>query len=258
MIMPLHKTILIIIACYLINACAEVGPGGSRAIRDEQRALGMVLIEHEDEMLLKMVVCDAQDVELLEGGVLADEAICPNAFVDAEGNGYYFAELEPQGVKKRLFTSGYLKLGSILLIPIAIGTVVGWRAKPLLKRLKLIITSEGKPLIDRGARNTAAVNAAKRQQEEALANVSTNTKVGAAAGVIMAIVTSYNLNDYLWGKGERLTVSHWDDIFRTHVSFTDAKLLDNNRSITHILNTIATALAIEVNPVLKTQTTHTK
>ena len=253
--MPLYKIILIVIVCYLSNACAAVGPGGNRAIRDEHRVLGMVLVEYEEKMLLKMVVCDAQDMLLLEGGVLADETICPHAFVDAEGNGYYFTELQPRGVKKRLFTSGYLKLGSILLIPIAIGAVVGWQAKPLLKRLKLIITSEGKPRLDRGARNTEAVNAAKRQQEEALAKVSTNTKVGAAAGVIMAIVTNYNLNDYLWGKGERLTVSYWDDIFRTQVSFVDAKLLDNNHSITHILNTIAQALAIEVNPALQPQTT---
>ena len=252
--MTLYRTILIITACYLVSACAVVEPGGSRAIRDEQRVLGMVLVEHEEKMLLKMIVCDAQNMALLEGGVLADESICPNAFVDTEGNDYYFSELEPQGVKQRLFTRGYLKLGSILLIPIAIGTVVGWRAKPLLKRLKLIITSEGKPHLDRGARNTEAVKEAKRLQEEALAKVSTNTKVGAAAGLIMAIVARYNLNDHLWGKGERLTVSHWDNIFRTHVSFADAKLLDNNHSITHILNTIAAALDIEVNPALQPQT----
>ena len=249
--MQFYRTIITIIVAYLINACAVVAPAGSsRAVRDEQRALGMVLVEHEDQKLLKMVVCAVQGEQLPEGDVLADESICPNAFVDAEGNGYYFSELQPRGLKKRFFASGYLKLGGLLLVPLALGTVVGWKAKPLAKRLKLIVTSAGKTHLDRGIRNRAVVKKAKQAQDEALAEGRTNTTVGAAAGLIMAIVTHRHLRDHLWGKGERLTVAHWDDIFRTHFSFADAKLLANPAAITHILTTLAAALNIKINPAL--------
>ncbi len=248
--MQFYRITIAIIVAYIINACAAVEPAGSKAVRDEQRALGMVLVEHEGQKLLKLVVCAVQGEQLPEGAVLADESVCPNAFVDAEGNGYYFSELQPRGVKKRLLTSGYLKLGGLLLVPLALGTVVGWRAQPLVKRLKLIVTSEGKAHLDRGLRNSEVVKKAQQVQDEALANVRTNTKVGVAAGLIMAIVTHQNLRDHLWGKGERLTVAHWDDIFSTHFSFADAKLLENPAAITHILNTLAAALNIKVNPAL--------
>lgn len=249
--MKFFTIIITIITICLTNACAVVEPAGSsKAVRDEQRALGMVLVEQGDQQLLKLVVCNVQGELLPEGAMLADETQCPNAFVDAEGNGYYFSELQPRGLQQQLFRSGYLRLGSLLLIPVAIGTVVGWQARPLIKKLKLIVTSEGKLHIDRGARSSKAVTKAAQAQSQALANVSANTKVGAAGGVIMAFVTHRHLRDHLWGKGERLTTAYWDDIFRLHFSFTDAKMLENPKAITHILDTLAQALKLEVNPAV--------
>ena len=251
--MILHRFITIITATCLINACAAVEPAKHKAVRDEQQALGMVLVEHEGQKLLKLIVCAVQDEQLPEGGQLADETLCPNAFVDADGNGYYFSELQPQGVKQGLRTRGYLKLGSLLLVPLALGTLVGWKARPLVKRLKLIITDEGKPVIDRGARNSKHVAQAKQAQDEALADVRTNTKVGLAGGTIMAIVSLHRLHKHVWGKSERLTVAHWDDIFRTHLSFSDAKLLPDNTAITRILTTLAQELNLTVNPAVIAQ-----
>ena len=251
-----HKIITIIIASCLIVACAGRQPADSKAVHDTERALGLVLVEHGGQKLLKMVVCAVQGGQLPEDAALADESLCPNAFVTTAGKGYYFSELQPRGVKNRLRRRGYLKLGSLLLVPLAIGTVVGWRARPLVKRLKLIFTAEGKPVLDRGAANSKAVNASKNAQERALADVRTNTKVGVAGGAIMSIATLHHMNNHLWGKGERLTVAHWDDIFRIQCtseprcSFSNAKVLTNEHAITHILTTLAKELAIAVNPAV--------
>ncbi len=220
--MQFYKIIMTIIVVGLVKACAGVEPAGSKAVRDEQHALGMVLVEHQGQKLLKLVVCTVQGGQLPEGGVLADESVCPNAFVAADGNGYYFSELQPRGVKTRMLQRGYSKLGGLLLIPLAIGTVVGWKALPLVKRLELIVPAEGR----------------------------TSAKVGAAAGLIAAIVTHQHWRDHLWGEGERLTATHWDDIFRTHFTFADAKLLENPNAIRAILTTLAATLNLSVNPVL--------
>lgn len=244
---------IIIVAC-LIKACAGGEPAASKAVRDERHALGMVLVEHGEQKLLKLVVCAVQNEQLLAGAVLADESRCPDAFVDAEGNSYYFSELQPRGVRTRLLTRGYLKLGGWLLLPLALGTVVGWQARPLVKRFKLIVNSEGKAHLDRGVRNSEAVKQTKRAQDAALADVRTNAKVGMAAGLIMAIVTYQQSHDHLWGTGERLTVAHWDNIFRTHFSFADAQQLENPAAIRHILTTLAAALDVKINPALNLNT----
>ena len=244
---------IIIIAC-LIKACAGGEPAASKAVRDERHALGMVLIEREEQKLLKLVVCAVQNEQLLAGAVLADESRCPNAFVDVEGNDYYFSELQPRGVKKHLLTRGYLKLGGWLLLPLALGTVVGWQVRPLVKKFKLIVTSEGKTHLDRGVHNSEVVNQAKLAQDAALADGRTNAKVGMAAGLIMAIVAYQQLYDRLWGTGERLTVAQWDNIFRTHFSFADAQHLENPAAIRHILTTLAAALDVKINPALNLNT----
>lgn len=244
---------IIIIAC-LVTACAGGEPADSKAVRDERHALGMVLVEREEQKLLKLVVCAVQGEQLPEGAVLADESRCPDAFVDAEGNSYYFSELQPRGVRQRLLSRGYLKLGSWLLLPLALGTVVGWRARPLVKRFKLIVTSEGKAHLDRGVHNAEVVRQAKQAQDAALADVRTNTRVGMAAGLIMAIVTYQQFHDHLWGKGERLTVAHWDNIFRTHFSFAEAQRLENPAALRHILTALAAALDVKINPALNLNT----
>lgn len=254
--MLVNNIFLTIIVCWMVLSCGRAPHGNSRALRDEARALGMVLVDHGDKQLLKMVVCKVQKDQLLEGTVLADEKICRNAFVDRAGNDYYFNELKPRGLRLPLLTRGYLKLGSLMLIPVALGALVGWKAKPLAKKLKLIITTtdntgDVKLRLDRGADNSQAVEDAKAAQEQALANPSTNTKFGAAGGAIVAIATYDQLGRW-WGKGERLTAAHWNDIFRLHVSFeAEAKLLENTSDIDHILATIAAELDIAVNPALR-------
>ncbi len=236
---------MIMTACFT-NACGGGETAASKAVRDAQRAVGMVLVEHGERKLLKVVVCTVRDGQLPADAALADESLCPNAFVDAEGKGYYFSELQPQGVKNRLRRHGYLKLGSMLLVPLVIGTVVGWKAKPLLKKLKLTFTAEGRVL-----RGGGEITAAQRKaQAEALADVRTNARVGAAGGAIAAIVFFDDLNTHLWGRGERATVKHWDDIFRTHLSFVDAEMLSQPHTITHLLTTLAQILEVSVNPAV--------
>ena len=250
--MLFNRIILKIIACCCLYACGVAPSSSSQAVRDEQRVLGMVLVERDGVQRLQMLVCALKANQGLVSEPLVNISTCRNAFVDGDGNPYYFAELQPRGLKKRFFTNGYLKLGSLLLIPVVVGTGIGWKIKPLLQKLKLIVNRDGKLHRDRGLRNNPATAAAKRQQEEVLADVRANTKVGFAGGTIVSLVIQHRLSAYLWGHGERLTHSHWDNIFRVQQSFDDAVMLNSDKDIDHILTTIATALALHINPALET------
>lgn len=256
----------------LTVSCGLSPVGNDRAIMDEHYALGMIVGKQGGVKMLKMVICGVRDNLPPTEEQLTQESICKNAFVDAEGNEYYFSELANNELKRDTAVKGYLKLGALLLVPVVIGVVIGFNAKLLISKLKIIITDDFKVLRDRGSQNTDLARKAKEEMYEMLNRENDTTIVGAGAGLIMSIVGNSHLRDHVWGKGERKTFAYWKDIFKVHnyrgslpVSathswdislkktrnkFEDATPITDKNAIRDVLQTIAVSLGIEINPAL--------
>lgn len=231
--------------------CAVEPSADTSAIRDQRHVLGMVLVEEGGKQLLEMVICEVGEGREIGSGELADRSICRNAFVDNDGDSYYFSELTDKDLKHQATIGGYLKLAAIVAIPIVLGVVVGRNANKLKKLKKLIplVDENGKLIFRKANKPKKDLSKAQENLDKFLADKELTTQVGFWGGVIGAIVTEHRGNPIVWGKGDRKLISNWDEIFKVHSrGFEQSKELDDQRAIKQILATIAQRLSIKVNP----------
>ena len=223
----MKRIIPILLILLVFCRCAAEPSAETAAIRDQRHVLGMVLIEDNGKQLLEMVICETNGKEI-SFSELADRSICRNAFIDADGNSYYFTELTDKELKHQAKVSGYLKSAAVAAIPLVLGIVVG-------RHHKIVAKLGG--LID------------KKLREELLTNKQLAKQIAFWGGVIGAIVTQHRGNAIFWGKEDRKLISNWDEIFKIHSQgFEQPKELYDQRAIEQILNTIARRLSITVNP----------
>lgn len=259
----------------LITSCGLSPSGSEKAIMDEHHALGMVVAERDGVKVLKMLVCEVKDNLPPTKGQITQPNICKNAFIDAEGKEYYFSDLANRELKQDVMVKGYTKLGALLLVPVIVGTALGFNAKWLISNLKIIITDDLKILRDKGAQNAELVHRAREDMYKVLNRRNDTTAIGGGTGLIMSIVGHSHLHDLVWGKGERKVVTYWKDVFKVHnysgslsesatyswdISFRrtqnrfeDATFIADKSAIKDVVQTIATGLGTKVNPTLNFQ-----
>lgn len=229
--------------------CAVEPSAETSAIRDQRHALGMVLIEDDGKQLLEMVICEVDGGRTIGLGELANRSICRNAFIDTDGNNYYFVELTDKDLKHQATIGGYLKLAVAVAIPLTLGIVAGKNAKKIITKLGLLVDENGKFIFRKGNRTDDVIRKAEEARDKFLADEKLTTQVGFWGGVIGAIVTQHRGNSIIWGKEDRKLISNWDQIFKVHSQgFEQPKELDDQRAIKQILTTIAQRLSIKVNP----------
>ena len=206
----------------------------------------MVLIEDGGNQLLEMVICRVEGGREVGFAELADKSLCRNAFVYADGNSYYFAELTDKDLKHQATVDGYLKLATVVIIPLFLGVVAGRHGKKILTKVGLL--KDGKFIFNkRNKKDTIS-----QVLEEILSDEKLTKQVGFWGGVIAAIVTQHRGNSIIWGKEDRKLVSNWDEIFKVHSrGFEQPKELDDQRAIEQILESISQRLSVKINPDVK-------
>lgn len=213
--------------------CAVEPSAETMSIRDQRHVLGMLLVKGEDRQLLEMVICKIDSGKtVVSVAELSDRSICRNAFVDADGNSYYFPQLTDKDLKRRATVAGYLKLAAISVIPFVVGIVAGRHAKKIIPKLKFFLDKE--------------------VRDKLLADGQLAKQIGFWGGVIGAIVAQHRGQYIFWGKEDRKLLSNWDEIFKIHQQgFDQPKELDDQQAIKDILVAIAHRLSIKVNPEVK-------